>query len=126
MQLAQPVVEAHRRPRQRDDGGSGVAGPGEVAADHDGRREGHEQPTGRSGLGPAELVQVDVELTLDAAGGVVTGAPVPQQDDPARSIHRTGRERTGQGAVAVRLAARSASRSTNGMVGQSFQSRSRA
>ena len=63
-----------------------------------------------------DLVQGRVELALDAAGRVVGRTAVPQQDQPAG----------GAQLALERPAARSTSRSTNGMTGQSFHSRSRA
>ena len=67
------------------------------------------------GLVAAELVERYVGLPLDAAGGVPVGVAVPPDDQPGHS------------AAADPLASASTrSRSTNGMVGQSFQSRSSA
>ena len=121
VELAQPGVQAQGPADEVDDGLGGVAGPGQVAADDDVRRRLRQHSSRAHRLGAADVVEVDVELALDHAERVVAGAAVPQQDDATR-----GRDALAQGATRLRPAARSASRSTNGIVGQSFQSRSRA
>ena len=79
--------------------------------DEDGERGG-----GRGGLGPAGVVEGDLELALDASGVVPGGAAVAQQDERAGRAavegpdHRSG-EVTSAG---------------SGIVGQSRHSRSRA
>jgi hypothetical protein len=66
-----------------------------------------------------DVIESDVELSLDATGQVVRSATVAQDDDAPRraqpDLCRTPRS-----------AARTRSASTNGMTGQSFQSRSSA
>ena len=67
------------------------------------------------------LVQRDIELPLDPTVSVVAGTSVPKQDDASGQ--------RGQAELAeptARSAARIRSTSTNGMTGQSFQSRSSA
>lgn len=120
VELAQPGVEPQRQPGERGERPGGVPRAGQVAAEQDVRREAGEERRDGRGLGPPDLVERGVELPLDPAVGVVAGAAVAQQDDAA------AQGRTAQGATCVRPTARSASRSTNGMTGQSFHSRSRA
>jgi hypothetical protein len=68
------------------------------------------------GLRAADVVEIDVELALDATGGVVRRTSVPEENDPSGQA----RDPT------ARSAARARSASSKGMTGQSFQSRSRA
>ncbi len=113
MQLAQPCVDHGRQSEGAAERGGRVDGAGQVAGEQDGRRERLEPGPGRGGLRAAEVIQWGVEVALDAAGGVVGGATVAQQDDPtAQDVFRP--------------AERSTSRSVNSITGQSFQSRSRA
>ena len=91
----------------------GVTCPYEVAGHDDVGLGPSEDLRGSLRLGPADVVERGVELALDPPGGVVGGAAVAEQDEPAAQD-------------VFRPAARSASRSVNAMVGQSFQRRSRA
>ena len=117
VQLPQADVEARLEAGQRGKGRGRVGGPAQIA-DEQGSGPGRgDQGRDGVGLGPAVVVERGVDLTLDPAVGVVTGPAVPQDDEPPSSA---------QGETSVRPAARSRSRSTNGMTGQSFQSRSRA
>ena len=123
VQLAQPGVRRTTAPVGLGQRGRGRRRPRQVAAQQDGRaglREDVARP--RRPAAAPDLVERGVELALEAAAGVVGGAPVPQQDQPPR---RRTRGRRAQGATWARLAAPE-SRSTNSMTGQSFHSRSSA
>ena len=111
VQLPQPGIQPQRYPTgPRHDVGS-LPGPGQVTT-HDGVGTYAGEHLRRSpGLRAAHLVEVDVQLTLDDAAGVVRRTAVAEQDDPTTQD---------------RPAARWASWSTKGMTGQSFQRRSRA
>ena len=96
----------------------GGAGPQQVAAEQQVGGRGGDVRGGVGRLLAADLVERGVDLALDAPAGVVAGPAVPHEQHPAAL--------PGQGATVVRPTARSASRSVNGMTGQSFHSRSRA
>jgi hypothetical protein len=95
--LPQPLVGVQSKPHVLAHGRGGVAGTAQVGADHQRRWRGSKHCAEGLSLYPAELVEADIELPLDATVSVV-GRP----------------------------AARSRSLSTKGMTGQSFQRRSRA
>ena len=113
VQLTQALVYVQPAFGRLGDDNGGVPGPLEVTRDDHGRPVVGERVRERGRLPPSGLVQLDIELALDAAVGVVGGASMPEQDDAS-------------GQRVARWAPRSASASTKGMTGQSFQSRSRA
>ncbi len=102
-----------RRERRRR-----VVRTGQVAADQDIGMDGGQQGGGRGGLVTAARVQGRVGLALNAAARVVVGVAVPPDE---QSGHSAG---LASSPVAAAGAAGTRSRSTNGMVGQSFHNRS--
>jgi len=121
VQLTQPWVQAQVDPGGGGERQRGVPGAAQVAGQQDGRPRRRQERGDRRRLLTPDDVQRGVELALDASEGVVTGPAVPQQDDPPASGGQAG-----QGATWLRPTERSASRSTKGITGQSFHSRSRA
>ena len=117
-QLAQPGVDHGLEPGRQRQRRDGRAGPDEVAGEQHRRRHACQRLRRGLGLGASDVVQRRVDLALDAAPGVVAGAAVAEQHHAPRLAQ--------EGLTTGRPAPRSASRSTNGMTGQSFHSRSRA
>ena len=125
VRLPQAGVENERQPDVLADRFSGTAGTHQVRADHRRRWVGGEDGPEGVSLGKADVVEGDVELSLDPAVSVVRRTPVAEQDQTPRC--RPAQCRPAQCRPAqCRPAARAMSASTNGITGQSFQSRSRA
>ncbi len=108
-ELAQAFVEHQLQAGRGSHRDRGDAGAGEVGGPEQGGAELRHGDGRGLGLGAAHLVELDVELALDAPGVVPGGAAVAEQDQAATG-HRSW-ETTSAG---------------SGIAGQSRQSRSRA
>jgi hypothetical protein len=149
--LTQALVQPQRDTEQRREGGRGLRGPGQVAG-HDqgvlgGEPRGQQVRRGARSLVAALLVERGVLLTLEAAGGVPLRLAVPPEQHPGDGQGEVGHEPAvsspevrappssegvesegveSEGVASEGVESEGVEWSTNGMVGQSFQSRSRA
>ena len=118
VELPQPRVVRRRLPARGQDRLRGVPGAGEVAAPHDVGCQGSHRRGDGGRLGATDVVEVDVELALDAARVVVGGPAVSQQHEaptvpaPVTQVGHVAHERV--------------TSSGRAMAGQSRHSRSRA
>lgn len=113
--LAQVDVGDYREPGDGGQCGGRLHCPRKIATHDRVRFQVTKQFRGASGLLDSDRVQRDVELTLESALGIPFGAPMSPEDDPSSAQFCSP------------ASADCSTRSRfNGIVGQSFQSRSMA
>ena len=80
--LPQPVVDGHRQPAVFGECQRRVVGAPQIRGHDEQRLSLGQYLRGGHGLGPAEVAEIGVELTLHATAGVELGLPVAQHDQP--------------------------------------------